>query len=80
MVVVDETELRHPAPAPQRAGDGLEDRTRGRARVLRIERQDDDPPNVVCVKFLQRGSDRPRLAGEIRRRLDGYRNRRPYRQ
>ncbi len=57
VVVVDEAHLRHPAPAAQLIGHGVEHRGRGRARVLGIKRKHQDAPGAGAVQLGQAVGD-----------------------
>ena len=70
VVVVDEPELRDPAPAAQFGRDGIENRRRRRGRVLRIQRQHQYAPHALVAELFQRRTDR--RAAITHTEHDGY--------
>ena len=57
VIVADETQLRHPAPALQMRSDAVEDRCRGRAGILRVQRQHDESPHAGAAQLLERSGN-----------------------
>ena len=58
MVVVDKTKLRYPATSAELGRNGIEDRRRCRAGILRIERQAYDALRTLLIEAFERCAQR----------------------
>ena len=61
VIVVDQAQLRRPAQCLERVGDGVDDGTGGGRRVLRIQRQHQQPAHALALQLFD-GARHRRLA------------------